>query len=426
MKNPFGALFERRSFNELSAIGSSYDLAQFLLGKTRSTSGQMVTESTAMNVAAVYTGVNIRAELFATLPVDVVEYSEDGRSRTPRPTHPVARVLSQPNSWQTRSELLGMQEAHRLLRGNALMWKNLVSVTAPTDGLGRLRVQELIPLHPDKVEVIEPRVLGAPTEYKLHRKDGTQIDLPAAEVVHTKSISTDGRTGRSFLADMREVIGGALATQEHANSLWSRDATPSVVLKHPGSLGGPGSKAVNNLEESWESIYGRSKDKRRVAVLEEGMGIEQLSLTPEDGQFLQTSQDLRAQIAAALRVPPHLMGLSEKATTWGTGIEQLNIGLVVITLRPAVTIWEQRLNMDLIAVPQKFGIKFNLGAMLRGDAASQGQLFWLLRQMGAMSANDVRAMFDWNPIANGDIYLQPTNLAPLGTFPMTTGTGATQ
>ena len=315
----------------------------------------MVTESTAMNVAAVYTGVNIRAELFATLPVDVVEYSEDGRSRTPRPTHPVAQVLSQPNKWQTRSELLGMQEAHRLLRGNALMWKNLIQVTSPTDGLGRLRVQELIPLHPDRVEVIEPKVLGAPTQYVLHQKDGTKTELPALEVVHTKSLSTDGRVGRSFLTDM--------------NSLWSRDATPSVVLKHPGVLGGPGSKAVNNLEETWESTYGRSKDKRRVAVLEEGMDIQQLSLTPEDGQFLQTSQDLRSQIAAALRVPPHLMGLSEKATTWGTGIEQMNIGLVVITLRPAVTIWEQRLNMDLIAVPQKFGIKFNLGAMLRGDAA---------------------------------------------------------
>lgn len=410
MRNPFASLFDRRN-----AITSSHELAQYLLGGLKSASGQTVTESTAMNVAAVYTGVTIRSELFATLPVDVVEYSADGRSRTPRPDHPVARVLSKPNSWQTRSELLGMQEAHRLLRGNALMWKNLVTVVSPGDGVDRLQVQELIPLHPDKVEVIEPDTPGAPTQYKLHRKNGTVVEIPAIEVVHTKSITTDGRVGRSFLQDMREVIGGALATQEHANSLWSRDATPSVVLSHPKTLS---TTARKNLEESWEATYGRGKDKRRVAVLEEAMELKQLSLTPEDGQFLQTQQDLRAQIAAALRVPPHLMGLSEKATSWGTGIEQMNIGLVTITLRPSVTTWEQRLNMDLISAPQKYAVKFNVWAMLRGDSASMGQLFWLLRQMGAMSANDVRAMFDWNPIENGDIYLQPTNLAPLGFEPV--------
>jgi phage portal protein BeeE len=45
-------------------------------------------------------------------------------------------------------------------------------------------------------------------------------------------------------------------------------------------------------------------------------------------------QDLRAEIAAALGVPPHMMGLTEKATSWGTGIEQLQIGLLAFTIRP--------------------------------------------------------------------------------------------
>lgn len=414
-RNPLQSLFERRS-----AIASSYELARYLLGGQKTVAGQVVTETTSLNLAAVWTGVNLRSLLLATLPVDVVERVSE-RERQPRPNHSVARVLSQPNSWQTGPEWLGMMEAHRLLRGNCYSWKNRArDLMAPVDretGEHPLRTIELIPLHPDQVEVLDVvDELRGPAVYRLHRRNGTTVDFTADEIFHHRGISTDGRMGRSFISDMREAIGGALATQEHANSLWSHDATPSIALTHPKTLS---EKAKKNLEDSWEATYGRGKDKKRVAVIEEGMTIEQLSLTPEDGQFLQTQQDLRAQIAAALMVPPHLMGLAEKATSWGTGIEQQNIALVTLTLRPALALWEARLARDLIAVPGKFQVKFNVNGMLRGDAVSQGQLLWQLRQMGAVSANDVRSIYDWNPIPNGDTYLQPTNLAPLGFVPAT-------
>jgi HK97 family phage portal protein len=412
MRNPFATLFERRS------ASWSDDVLAYLRAGSRSVSGQVVTERSAFNVAAVFTGVSIRSELFATLPVDVIEKLADGRSTREAPTHPIARVLRIPNSWQTRAELFGMCEAHRILRGNGYMWKNLVTATSPGDGLDRLHVQELIPIHPDRIEATEPDEFGAPTLYKLHRKNGQTVPLPAIEVVHLKSLSTDGRLGRSLLQDLREVIGGALATQEHANSLWSNDATPSVVVKHPTTLGITGRK---NFEESWEATYGQSKDKRRVAVLEEGMDIKQLSLTPEDGQFLQTQQDLREQIAAALRLPPFMMGLSSKQTSWGTGVEQQQIGIGVFTLGPSTVGWEQRLTRDLLSRPEKYAIKFRLNATMRGDAASRSEFYWRMVQMGAMSPNDVRAFEDMNPTANGDVYLQPTNLAPLGFVPAAGG-----
>ena len=408
MRNPFAPLFDRKSATWPQAV------IDYLRAGNASVSGQVVNETSAFNVAAVQTGISIRSALLATLPVDVIEKLGDGRTTREAVTHPIARVLRKPNAWQTRCELVGMVEAHRILRGNGYMWKNLVTATSPSDGVDRLQVQELIPLHPDRLEAIEPDDFGAPTLYKLHRKTGQAVPIPALEVVHLKALSTNGRTGRSLLQDLREVIGGALATQEHANSLWSRDATPSIALKHPKTLN---DKGRENLEKSWEATYGQSKDKRRVAVLEEGMGIERLSLTPEDGQFLQTQQDLREQIAAALRLPLFMMGLSTKQTSWGTGVEQQQIGIAVFTLGPDVVGWEQRLTLDLIARPEKFAIKFRLNGIMRGDAATRSQFYWLMVQMGAMSPNDVRALEDMNPTPNGDVYLQPTNLAPLGFDP---------
>jgi HK97 family phage portal protein len=419
VKNPFAPLFERRS------IGTSHELLQYLLRGSSTVAGISVNEASALNVAAVWTGLQIRSSLLSALPVDVIEYSEDGKSRMRRPNHPAARVLAKPNKWQVWPEFSGMLEAHRVFRGNCFAWM-LLGTFIGSDGVERDQILELIPMHPDQVEVNEPDQVGGETEYTLNKKNGQRVSLPAREVLHLKNLSLDGRMGRGFMTDLREVIGGSLALQEHANSLWSRDATPSVALMHPGKLGGLGSTATKNIEESWEQIYGRGKEKRRVAVLEEGMKIEQLSLAPDEGQFLQTKQDMRAEIAAALMVPPHMMGLTEKVTSWGTGIEQQQIGLMVFTMLPAVRMWEARLNRGLITRPEKFSVKFNIAAMLRGDALSQAQAFWMYRQMGCFSANDILELLDRNPIPNGDIYLQPTNLAPLGFVPAGSGSsGAT-
>jgi HK97 family phage portal protein len=405
VRNPFAALFERRS------VGTSSELYELLTRGTRSTSGASVTEQTALNVAAVWTGVAIRSRLLSTLPLDVIEQVGDRVTRQV-PQHPVARVLSQPNSWQTRSELIAMLEVHRVLRGNAYAWVN--RAVARVDGiLMPHQPNELIPMHPDQVEVLEVD-WRAPTQYVLHKQNGESVPLPGREVLHLKNLSTNGRSGRPFLRDMREVIGGALATQDHANSLWSRDATPSVALRHPKALS---AQAKDGLEKSWEATYGRSSEKRRVAVLEEGMEIQQLSLTPEDGQFLQTQQDLRSQIAAALFVPPHLMGLSEKATSWGTGIEQQNIGLRVFSTGPDAVTWEERLTRDLISDPSRYRVKFNVNGFMRGDSTARSNFYGRMVQMGAMSPNDVRALEDLNPIPDGDIYLQPVNMVPLGWEP---------
>jgi HK97 family phage portal protein len=417
VRNPFRALFERRS-----AIGSSYELAAYLLGGLTSASGQKVSETTALNVAAVYTGVAIRSRLLASLPVDVIE-KVDSRTSREAVTHPLRRVLLKPNTWQTHFELFSMLQAHVLLRGNGPAWINRVTVPSP-DSIEREQVAELIPLHPDQLEVEDkPDDFGGPTTYKLHKRNGQIIPLPSREVLHLKGLSTDGRRGRSFLQDMREVIGGALALQEHKNSLWSRDATPSIALKHPKSLS---DKARKGLEESWEATYGRGKEKRRVAVIEEGMEIQQLSLSPEDGQFLQTDQDLRAQLAAALMVPPHLMGLAEKATSWGSGIAEQNVGLLTITLGPDIRAWEERLAFDLISRPDKYQIKFNVRAFYRGDMAKQIESLVKGIQGGIYSPNDARNWLDLNPIPGdaGDVYLQPVNYAPLGFTPVPKTTGA--
>lgn len=407
MRNPLRALFERR------AIGNSYELLQHLLRGAESKSGALVNENTAFNLPIVLSCISLRSRALASLPVRVYERIDE-RSKQPARTHPLTRVLFQPNTWQTRSELVSMLEVHRCLRGNAYAWINRVTAVSG-DGQERMQVYELVPLHPDRVEVVEDEDdFGGPMQYRLHRKKGgTPIRLAGSEVLHLRGLSTDGRKGRSVLQDAREVIGGALATQNYAANFWKNDATPAVLLKHPKHLS---DLAKNSLRKQWEETYGGT-DGKRVAVIEEGMEVERLTMTAEDAQFLETRKFQRSEIAGWFHVPPHMVGDTEKSTSWGTGIEQQQIGFLVFTLMPDLVNWEQRLTMDLITRPDKYFIKFSLDGLMRGDAASRGMFYRVMREIGAFSANDVRELEDRNPIANGDVYLQPMNLAPLGYDP---------
>lgn len=368
-----------------------------------------VSEATAMQIAAVASCVGLIARDVSSLPVDVIERVSE-RERQPAIGHPVRRVLSQPNSWQTWPEWLSQAVSHVLLRGNSY---SLIVKTSNTFS-GGAQISELIPMHPDQVTVEQAAMPGLAITYKWTPANSTrQYEFAQGDILHFRGLSTNGVTGRSVLSDARETFGVALATQNHAARFWSGGGVPRVVLEHPKVVG----KGAKNLEESWARNYGGGSDQSQVAVLEEGMKISTLSVSAEDAQFLETRQFQRGEICGLFHVPPHMIGDTEKSTSWGTGIEQQQIGYFTHTLLPLLVNIEHRMDRALLVNRERFGVKFYAQGFMRGDSASRATYYWQMRQMGALSANDVRRLEDMNPIVGGDIYLQPSNLVPLGFTP---------
>lgn len=109
-----------------------------------------------------------------------------------------------------------------------------------------------------------------------------------------------------------------------------------------------------------------------------------------------------------------MVGLTSKATSWGTGIEQLSIGFVTYTLRPWLTRWTQAIRRDLILAPNTYFADFVIESLLRGDVSSRYNAYAIARQWGWLSVNDIRQLENMNPVDDGDIYLTPMNMSPAG------------
>jgi HK97 family phage portal protein len=367
-------------------------------------SGMRVGADAAMRIADVYACVRVISQAIASAPCIVYHRLPDGGKERAY-QHPLYRVLHDaPNALQTSFEFREMLQAHLELRGNAYAQKV---------GGNKGAIEQLVPLHPDKVSVeVMP---DGRVRYKVQKRGAAPPEtLVQDEVLHFRGLSQDGVVGMSTLEYARETFGMQLAAQDFAARFLANDSKPSVVLRFPKSLS---DKAAIKLRESWQMAH-TGANRGKAAVIEEGGDITTIGVTNKDAQFLESRQWQRGQIASIFGVPPHKIGDLTKATF--SNIEQQAIEFVTDCIRPRVIRLEQRINLDLIeplevGEPGEYFCEFLLDAILRGDMKARYEAYQVGIQNGFLNSNEVRAMENMNPRDGGDEYIRPMNMVPSGT-----------
>ncbi len=377
----------------------------FLFGQTAA--GKTVNERTAMQVTAVYACVRILAESIASLPLHIYCLEDGGKKLVY--DHPLYRILhDEPNPEMTAFVFRETLMSHLLLWGNAY-------AQILRDGAGR--VLGLYPLLPGRMKVDRDEETGdlfymysRLTDENPNLKKYGQVRLRREDVLHVLGLGFDGLVGYSPIAMAKNAIGVALATEEYGATFFQNGATPGGILEHPGIVKDP-----ERLRESWHAQFS-GKNSHSIAVLEEGMKFHQLSIPPEEAQFLETRKFQINEIARIFRIPPHMVGDLEKSSF--SNIEQQSLEFVKYTLSPWVVRIEQAMKKSLLLPKEKknLSIKFNVDGLLRGDYKSRMDGYAVGRQNGWLSANDIREMENLNPIPDeegGSTYLINGNMTKL-------------
>ena len=156
-----------------------------------------------------------------------------------------------------------------------------------------------------------------------------------------------------------------------------------------------------------------STNAHKVAVLEEGMKFNPISINPQEAQFLETRKFQVNEICRIFRVPPHMIADLERSSF--NNIEQQSLDFVTNTIRPWLVRIEQTIFQQLFSESEqeKLFVKFNVDGLLRGDFQSRMNGYAVGRQNGWLSANDIRELEDLNKIPTeegGDRYLCNGNM----------------
>lgn len=368
---------------------------------SRTHAGTHVNEFTALNVPGVWACVSRIADSIAMLPFHA--YREVDGNAERQNDHRVTRILrDRPNRYMNAFTFKQTYLSHALLWGNGY---SEVELNNRGEAIG------LWPLLPESTRPYKPSGEDALT-YRTSI-DGQPFELGDDQIAHLRGLSHDGYLGYSPITMMRQAVGMASAMEQFGAKFFANDAKSGGFIQHPMPLS---PQAQKNLEDSVQAKGGLD-NAHRIKVLEEGAKFISTSVPPEDAQFLGSREFQLSEFARVYNVPLVLLQSQQGSTVWGTGIESLMIAFVTYTLGPWITQMELEFDEKLFTQREKeqgYYVKCSTNALLRGDMQSRANFYKSLREIGAISGNEIRDNEDMNRRPELDTIYVPSNWMPAG------------
>jgi HK97 family phage portal protein len=365
-----------------------------------STAGVCVNEQAALGMSSFTACLRLVASTIGVLPCPVRRRGKDDLATEARDSG-LWRVLNEsPNADQTPVDYFEGVVISLLMRGNHYARK----LKEGTRLLG------LEPVRPDIVQVRRQPNGALRYQWAL---EGASYDLGEEDVFHIRGFGGGPVSGLGVMGLARESLGIAIAADRAAGSMFANGVRPSGALKFDKWLD---DKKRKDERELIESHFVGAMNTGRPFILEGGMTWEQISLSADDAQLLQSRAWSVEEVCRWFGVPPVLIGHSKDTTAWGTGIEQLMLGFVKFTLMPYLRRIELAIGKQLLTPAERaqgLFAQFNLEGLLRGDSAARARFYETMTRIGVMSRNECRRKENLPPVDGGDEILVQSQYVPL-------------
>lgn len=353
----------------------------------------------ALQISTVWACVDRRANIVASLPFFVYEQRASGQRDLARASRLYGLLHDSPNARMTPFEFWRAMMMNHDLRGNAYARIDRDDATG-----------EAVALWPMPADQVQPIVLDDGSMVYQYQIDSDVAVFAADNVLHLKGLG-NGTTGLAKLEFMRATTDESAKAQTSAAKLFGNGGKPTGVLMLDRVLK-PEQRLA--LQERFAEMSAGSTS--RLYVLEADMKYQQLSISPEDQQLLETRRFSVEEICRWFDVPPVLVH-HDNVTTWGSGVEQIVDGFYKLSVRPMLVNIEQATRKRVMTPRQRVTMsgEFSLDALLRASAAARADLYAKLVQNGLKTRNECRQLEndppDPSPYANA-LTVQ-SNLVPL-------------
>lgn len=346
---------------------------------------------------AVRTTIDYIARNASQLPLKLFERVSD-TEREPRGDHPAAETMRHPYESTTAKRWIFNFIADWLLYDNAYAVK--------FDAADRRRVLVRVP----------PHMMGLVSSsrftvdgYRVHREDGSTYPetgmLAPDDVIHWAGYNPDDpRAGLSQLETLRNVLAEEAAAVTASTELLKSGLQKNGWIYRPLEAPDWGTVGREHFEQD---LYNRvTGSAKRWPVLEEGMEIRDLGVTPKDAEMLEGRRFTTETVAAEY-------GLDGVPPADDDARKQFHSDVLAPLVEDLAEVLDQGLLRAEYAADDLY-FEFDLNEKLRGDPIQRFQAItaavgapWLLR-------NEARAMENRPPVEGGDDLIVPLNVLEEG------------
>lgn len=365
-------------------------------GGGQQAAGVTVTPETAMRSTTVWRCTTLISGTMMSAPLGVYERLPNNGRRY-LPDHPFNRFLQvEPNDEMSGPEFIELAAMQMLLRGQ---------------GYGLMRqarngtITRIDYYHPARV--MPYRSASNAIWYRFTNEDGATEDHHASYVLHLRGPGRDagGIRALSAIAHHAQAIGINLATRDYTAGQFERGLLTNDYISFPAE------QTVTKEQRAALREYLRKRaqgvaNAHNPLLLERGAEWKRVSISAKDAQLLELLQYSVVDVARIFGCPPHMIGETSAATSWGTGIEQMTIAFRLYTVMPHLRRFAKEMTRKLFPVigarPSNLFIDFDAEALQVGDSKAQGEYF--SRALGGnqlpgwMSQDEVRRSKNLEPL----------------------------
>lgn len=385
---------------ERSASYSIGDPALAMMMGYAPVGGTAVSPATALTLSAVYRAVSIVAGSVASLPLRTVEEDENGQKTS------VSSFLDNPGGeWFTPFEWTELLMITMLMRGECFLQHM-------RNGAGG--IAWLNPIAPENVDVRwdADRPGGKRFEVTIPAADGREsqkITLDPSSMTQIMGLTLDGLRGISPIAAARMSLSTGLAGEKSANRQFTNGAMISGMVTPDGDEDFEEADAKTIKETINRKVLG-PENSGDIPVMNKRLKFTPWTMSAADAQFIESRTFSVDEVGRWLGVPPHLLGLTEKSTSWGQGIAEQNRGLARYTLQPWTSRIEQRLSR-LVASPRRQA-EFDYATFVKPSPEDEINLIVAQMNSGLLTPNEARKARNLPPLPGGDVPRLPAGSLP--------------
>lgn len=367
---------------------------------TQSTSGKTVTDHSALQITAVWACTRLISETIATLPVSLYKRQDDG-GREVASGHDLHWILrSSPNERMTTVEFWVAVLVSILLRGNAY-------IRVHRSGTRVIALDFLLPTRMD----LDCDTAGNLIYWYTPPK-GKRQQIPRQDMMHIPGFSLDGRIGLSAISYGANLFGSAISADEAAGKTFNNGLLQTVAFKVDRILK---PEQRDEFREYVKTISG-AMNAGKSPVLEQGITPETIGINPTDAQLLESRGWSAEEICRFFLVDPTMVGYGDKASNWGSGLEEKMLRFLTFTLRTYLRRIEESISKHLLTPAERrlYYPEFAIEGLLRADSSARAAFYSTMTQNGIYTRDDCRVRENLpRRGGNADVLTVQTNLSPI-------------
>jgi len=365
--------------------------------ESRTAAGVRINTKSVLGYPPFWRGVNILSDDCAGLPFDV--YRRNGDDREVDWEHPAQRLLNDDASpVMSAYKFRQTMESHALTYGNGYAYIERDMRTFDPLAFWILDPQQTV------IRYVDGDLWYATTI------DGRQHKYPAREIFHISGLTSNGIAGYSALDLFAEALGLPIAAQRFGGKFFEQGSNMSGILMVPHGFK---EEKIRNTLAAWDQMATGISKAHKVALLQDGVKWQPTTITPNEGQFIETREsEVRMTAANILGLPAHLLGDNSKSSH--NSLEQESMSYLDHSLDPRLRTWEAEASRKLLAAQQRFErthfCEYNREAKVRMQFSQKIDGIFKEMSMGILTVNESRKLLNMPQIGDdGDQRFRPAN-----------------